>query len=386
MLVAQQMAGYAQRSSWIRKMFEEGAQLKAIHGAEKVYDFSLGNPDIVPPQEALTAITRWAWEMPHGYMPNAGFLDVRQRVAEYASRQYEVRLDAQDVILTCGAGGAINIVLRSILNPGDEVIALAPYFVEYGFYAENFGGRLVVARCGEDFLPSLENIRAAITPRTKAIIINTPNNPSGRVYPAEILTGLAELLRDFPEILVIADEPYRRLVYDDIPVPSILKLVPNSLVVTSASKDLSLAGERIGYILLGPGIAERDELRNALIMANRILGFVNAPAIMQRVLAECIHCSVDMKIYRKRRDLLRGILDEVGLTYAPPEGTFYLFVKAPIADDIAFCNALVQERILTVPGTGFGWPGYIRFAYCTPEATIAASAAGIRRAVEQVSA
>lgn len=386
MLVAQQMAGYAQSSSWIRKMFEEGARLKAEHGAEKVYDFSLGNPDIAPPQEALTAITRWAWEMPHGYMPNAGFPDVRQRVAEFAARQYEVRLDAQDVILTCGAGGAINVVLRSILNPGDEVIALAPYFVEYGFYAENFGGRLVVARCGEDFLPSLENIRAALTPRTKAIIINTPNNPSARVYPAAVLTGLAELLRDYPEILIIADEPYRRLVYDDIPVPSILKLVPNSLVVTSASKDLSLAGERIGYILLGPGIAERDDLRNALIMANRILGFVNAPAIMQRVLAECIHCSVDMKIYRKRRDLLRGILDEAGLTYAPPEGTFYLFVKTPIADDIAFCNALVQERILTVPGTGFGWPGYVRFAYCTPEATIVAAAPGIRRAVEKVRA
>jgi len=384
MMVAQQMLQYNQSSSWIRKMFEEGARLKALHGAGNVYDFSLGNPDLPPPPKALAAMARLASEMSHGYMPNAGFPDVRQTLAAYAADEYGVRLAPEDIIMTCGAGGGINVVLRSILDPGDEVMALAPYFVEYRFYAENFGGTLSVARCDEQFLPDLENIKAAITPRTKAIIINSPNNPSGRVYPERILAGLKEVLADYPDILLISDEPYRRLVYDDIPVPSVLKMVPNSVVVTSASKSLSLAGERIGFIAVGPDVRDRQELLNAMTMANRILGFVNAPAMMQRVLAECLACAVDMSIYQKRRDLLRAIFDESSLVYAPPEGTFYLFVKSPMPDDVAFCNVLVQERVLAVPGTGFGWPGYVRFAYCTSEDTIRAAAPGISRAVARV--
>jgi len=384
MMVAQQMLLYGQSSSWIRKMFEEGARLKAVHGADNVYDFSLGNPDLPPPQKAIMAMARLASEMSHGYMPNAGYPDVRQTIANFATKEYGVQLAPEDIIMTCGAGGGINVVLRSILNPGDEVIALAPYFVEYGFYVENFGGTLTVARCDEQFLPKLEHIKAAITPKTKAIIVNSPNNPTGRVYPERILQGIRDLLTDHPDILLISDEPYRRLVYDKIPVPSVLKIVPNSVVVTSASKSLSLAGERIGYIAANPGLKERQELLNAMTMANRILGFVNAPAMMQRVLAECLTYGVDMSIYQQRRDLFCGILDDSGLPYAPPEGTFYLFVKAPIPDDIAFCNALVKERILAVPGTGFGWPGYIRFAYCTPEETIVAAGPGIKRAVAMV--
>ncbi len=383
-MVAQQMLQYSQSSSWIRKMFEEGARLKAVHGAGKVYDFSLGNPDLPPPPKALAAMARLASEMSHGYMPNAGFPEVRQTLAAHAEQEHGVKLTPEDIIMTCGAGGGINVVLRSILNPGDEVMALAPYFVEYRFYVENFGGALSVARCGEDFLPDLDNIRRAITEKTKAIIVNSPNNPSGRVYPERVLHGLRDLLADYPDILLISDEPYRRLVYDDIPVPPVLKIIPNAVVVTSASKSLSLAGERIGYIAVGPGVHERQELLNAMTMANRILGFVNAPAMMQQVLAECLTCAVDMRIYRKRRDLLRAIFDESSLAYAPPEGTFYLFVKAPIPDDIAFCNALVQERILAVPGTGFGWPGFVRFAYCTAEDTIRAAGPGIMRAVAQV--
>ena len=383
-MVARQMQRYGQSSSWIRKMFEEGARLKAVHGADNVYDFSLGNPDLPPPQKAIMAMARLASEMSHGYMPNAGYPDVRQTVAAFATKEYGVRLTPEDIIMTCGAGGAINVVLRSILDPGDEVIALAPYFVEYGFYVENFGGTLSVARCDEQFFPDLQNIEAAITPKTKAIIINSPNNPTGRVYPEHILVGIRDLLVHHPDILLISDEPYRRLVYDNIPVPSVLKIVPNSVVVTSASKSLSLAGERIGYIAVGPGLKERQELLNAMTMANRILGFVNAPAMMQRILAECLTYGVDMDIYRKRRDLFRDILDDSGLPYAPPEGTFYLFVKAPIADDIAFCGTLVKERILAVPGTGFGWPGYVRFAYCTSEDIIAAAAPGIKRAVAMV--
>jgi len=383
-MVAQQMLQYGRSSSWIRKMFEEGARLKAVHGADNVYDFSLGNPDLPPPQKATMAMARLAFEMSHGYMPNAGFPDVRQTIAVFAAQEYGARLTPEDIIMTCGAGGGINVVLRSILNPGDEVMALAPYFVEYGFYVENFGGTLSVARCDEQFFPDLGNIKAAITPKTKAIIINSPNNPSGRVYPEHVLNGIRDLLADYPDILLISDEPYRRLVYDNIPVPSVLKIVPNSVVVTSASKSLSLAGERIGYIAVGPGVKERQDLLNAMTMANRILGFVNAPAMMQRVLAECLTYGVDMGIYQKRRDLLRAILDDCGLSYAPPEGTFYLFVKTPIPDDIAFCNALVQERILAVPGTGFGWPGYVRFAYCTAENTITAAASGLKRTVAMV--
>jgi aspartate aminotransferase len=382
MIVAEQMRGYTQSSSWIRKMFEEGARLMAMHGAENVYDFSLGNPDIAPPKEAIESIRRLAGEMSHGYMPNAGYPEVRQTVAAFAAREYEVSLAPEHIIMTCGAGGGLNVVLRSILNPGDEVIALAPYFVEYGFYVENYGGKLVVARCNEQFFPAFERIEAAITPRTKAIIINTPNNPTGRVYPEAVLAGLRTLLAGHPNILLISDEPYRRIVYDDRIVPSVLKIVPRSVVVTSASKDLSLAGERIGYIAIGPGVEDKEELANALILANRILGFVNAPALMQRVLAECIHLSVDVGIYQRRRDLFRTILDDTGLSYAPPEGTFYLFVKAPIADDIAFSNALVQERILSVPGAGFGYPGYVRFAYCTKESVIEAAAPGLKKVVK----
>ncbi|MBN2298243.1 MAG: pyridoxal phosphate-dependent aminotransferase [Deltaproteobacteria bacterium] len=379
MIVSQNMVSYMEKSSWIRRMFEEGARLKAIHGADNVFDFSLGNPDIPPKKKVLQTMADLSQSMSHGYMPNAGFADVRETVAAYASAQNEVSLAADDIIMSCGAGGGLNVVLKSVIDPGDEVIALCPYFVEYGFYVQNHGGTLVTASCTEDFLPDMENIRRAITARTKAIIINSPNNPTGRVYPEKTLVMLQDLLREHPRILVISDEPYRKLVYDSTEPPSVLKHIPNSVVVTSASKELSLAGQRIGYIAVSPSIPGREKLIGAMILATRILGFVNAPALMQKVFAECIHDSVDISAYRSRRDLLKGILDEAGLSYAPPEGTFYLFVKSPVSDDVAFCNALLKEKILAVPGTGFGHSGYVRFAYCIDESSIRRCRPGILR-------
>ncbi len=384
MFISDQMKGYSEKSSWIRKMFEEGAGLKKEFGADNVYDFSLGNPDVPPREEVLASIERLVREMSHGYMPNAGYPQVRQCIADFVSREYDVKITGDDIVMTCGAGGAMNVVLRSILNPGDEVIALAPYFVEYGFYAENFGGKLAVVRCGDDFMPEPSNIRKAITKNTKAIIVNSPNNPTGRIYPQTVFDDLKELLGEYPQILLISDEPYRRIVYDGARLPSVLATVPNSVIVTSASKDLSLPGQRIGYIAVNPLIKDKEELMSTLIMANRILGFVNAPAIMQMVMAECIDMNIDIVNYRKRRDLITGVMDDAGLTYAKPEGAFYLFVKSPVDDDVAFCRALTGEKILAVPGTGFGWPGYVRFAYCTSENAITGMAPGLKRVVQKL--
>jgi len=384
MSISVKMQQYALGSSFIRKMFEEGARLKSEYGEANVFDFSLGNPDIAPPPEVLQTMCEEASSMFHGYMPNAGYMDVRQRVAEYATGEYEVKLIPEDIIMTCGAGAGMNVVLKSIIDPDDEIIAIAPYFVEYRFYAENYGGKLVSVSCDDTFLPDIDCIRSSITERTKAIIINSPNNPSGRVYPEEILAGFSKMLENYPRIMLISDEPYRRLVYDNRKVPSVLKLIPNSVVVTSASKDLSLAGQRIGYIVLGPGIENKDNLANALIMANRILGFVNAPALMQRILARCIHMSIDVNIYARRRDALCAMMDSAGLEYAPPEGAFYLFVKSPIPDDVEFCSVLQKEKILAVPGTGFGYPGYVRFAYCCEEDKIKAAGPGLLHALRSL--
>ena len=383
MPVAAKMLEFMDKSSWIRKMFEEGARLKAIHGADRVYDFSLGNPDVPPPGHVIERMAALAGSMFHGYMPNAGYPDVRSAIAAHLAPIYDVRLTGDNIIMSCGAGGAMNVVLKALLNPGDEVMALAPYFVEYGFYADNHGGSLVVADCSREFLPDMKSIREKISTRTKAIIINTPNNPTGRVYPDTVLKDLAGLLREYPHVVVISDEPYRAIVYDGHTVPSVLKYIPNSVVVTSASKELSLAGERIGYIVINPAIARKNELTGAMILATRILGFVNAPALMQKVMADCLNDRVDVEIYRSRRDVMCAVFDEAGLTYAPPEGAFYLFVKSPLDDEVAFCNVLLEERVLAVPGRGFGWPGWVRFTYCVDESIIRAAGPGIRKAVEK---
>ncbi len=389
MAVSEKMQQFATKSSWIRKMFEEGARMKAAHGAANVCDFSLGNPDAPPPQqynEVIKEIIRDTSPGVHAYMPNGGYPWVRQAIAGRMSIEQEMAISHGDMLMTCGAAGGLNVVMKALLNPGDEVIILAPYFVEYGFYIDNHGGVSRVVNTDEEFNLDLQAIEAAISEKTKAIIVNSPNNPSGQIYSADSLWALGELLTHAGDqfdntIYLISDEPYRKIIFDGHVVPSIFTAYKNSIVVSSYSKDLSLPGERIGYLAVHPDIAEKNSLLDALTLANRILGFVNAPALMQRVVAELQDASVDTTIYARRKDLLCTILSEAGFSFTPPKGAFYVFPKTPLADDVQFVSLLQEERILTVPGIGFGSPGHMRIAFCVPDEVIARSAEGFKRAV-----
>lgn len=390
MAISKKMEEFAARSSWIRKMFEQGAAMKARYGAENVFDFSLGNPDLPPPTQYLQAMKKiTAAEGPgvHGYMPNSGYPGVRAAVAARISSEQGVQVSREEVLMTCGAAGAINVVMKALLDPGDEVIILSPFFVEYLFYVDNHGGTVKVVSTAADFSLDLQAIGTALSPQTKAIIINSPNNPTGQIYGAAELTGLGQLLaetgrRFSTTIFLVADEPYRKIVFDDHEVPSILKAYDNSIVVSSYSKDLSLPGERIGYIAVHPEIADRLPLLGAMTLANRILGFVNAPALMQRVVAELQGSTVDIAIYARRRDLFCKILTEAGYEFVPPKGAFYLFPRAPLSDDVDFVALLQEQKILAVPGRGFGAPGYFRLAFCVEDTVIERSAEGFRKAMD----
>ncbi len=365
-----------ERSSWIRKMFEEGAKLKAQFGAENVYDFSLGNPDVEPPAEFYDVLKKLASERVsgiHGYMPNAGFQFVRKSISEKISGQHAVSIDENSIIMTCGAAGGINVVLKTILDPGDEVIVVRPYFAEYGFYISNSQGKMVEVESGENFSLSAEKIRKAITSRTRAVIINSPNNPTGKVYSEKEIESLGLLLEksgNSRPVFLIADEPYREIVYDGIYVSPVLSKYKNSFVVNSYSKSLSLPGERIGFIAVNPDMEGHDLIMGGLNMCNRILGFVNAPALMQRIVVQLNNVSVDVSPYKKRRDMLMKGLKDAGYDFINPDGAFYLFCKAPGGDDVAFVRHLQKYNILAVPGVGFGGPGYFRLAYCVAEKTI----------------
>ncbi len=385
------MLGFMERASWIRKMFEEGARLKKEHGEEAVCDFSLGNPDLLPPREFQSALKEAAaLEGPgvHGYMPNAGIPEAREKVAQVVARDHQVSCSADDVLLTCGAAGGLNIIFKALLNPGEEVIVPRPFFVEYGFYVDNHGGRLVPVSSAEDFGLDLSAIEGAIGPSTKAILINSPNNPSGAVYPADQLRALGELLEAKSRevghaIYLVSDEPYRRLVFDGVEVPPVLANYRNSIVTTSFSKDLSIPGERIGYVAVHPEAEERQALLGALTLANRILGYVNAPALMQRVVARCMDVSVDVSVYQRRRDLFASILRDAGYTFSMPRGAFYFFPKSPLEDDAEFVRILQEQLILAVPGSGFGQPGYFRIAFCVGEEVIERSREGFAKALEK---
>ncbi len=389
MTISKKMQAFAEKSSWIRKMFEEGAKMKAEFGAENVFDFSLGNPDVPPPARFSEVLQELAAdEKPgiHGYMPNGGFPFVRESLAERLSSEQDVALTQGDILMTCGAAGGLNVVMKSLLDPGDEVIILAPFFVEYNFYVDNHGGVTKVVATDEEFNLDLDGIEAALSPKTKAILINSPNNPTGQVYSAASLQALGQLLEKAGEkycrnIYLISDEPYRQIVYDDIQVPSVMAASTNAIVVSSYSKDLSLPGERIGYIAVHPDMKEKIPLLDAMTLANRILGFVNAPALMQRVVARLQDEHVDCSIYARRRQVFCDILDRAGLEYVRPKGAFYLFPKTPIADDVEFCRILAGEKILAVPGRGFGAPGYIRLAFCIDEDVIARSGDAFARAM-----
>jgi aspartate aminotransferase len=390
MAIAQKVKNSMEQSSWIRKMFEQGALLKAQYGADQVCDFSLGNPNLEPPAVVHQALLKILQESPaalHAYMPNAGHPETRTAVAAFLSQEHGLPFTLKDIIMTCGAAGAINAVLKALLNPGDEVIILAPYFVEYLFYVDNFQGQPKIVSTGPDFLPDLKAIQEAITPQTKAILINSPNNPTGRVYGHKIISGLGDLLADYSRkgqvIYLVADEPYRKIVYDGVQVPSAFQAYNESIVVTSYSKDLSLPGERIGFLAVHPQAPDRDELINALTLTNRILGFVNAPALMQRVLVGLQGQTVDINLYQKKRDLFCDGLSQAGYQFDRPEGAFYLFPRSPIPDEVAFVQALQEERILTVPGRGFGAPGFFRIAYCVADEVIERSLPGFERVMKK---
>jgi aspartate aminotransferase len=377
-------------------MFEEGAELKKKYGPDQVFDFSIGNPDLEPPPAFHRVFVRLAEEDAkgsHGYMPNAGYAGVREALARKASREQGCTVPPSHVVMAAGAAGALNVALKSILNPGDEVVVPRPYFMEYRSYAANHGGVLVEAASKADFSLDLETIEQALSPKTAAVLINSPHNPTGRVYSGADIAALADLLRRYGAKTgrcpyLVADEPYREIVYDGVMVPPVLSAYEESIVVTSYSKSLSLPGERIGYIAAGPGISDRDDTLAALVYATRVLGFVNAPALMQRIVAELTEERVAVEVYAARRQAFKEVLDAAGIGYVEPEGAFYLFAKVPEtgreeAGDRAFSGCLKARRILGVPGSSFGAPGWIRFAYCVDEGVIRASAAAFREAAAE---
>jgi len=360
-------------SSWIRAMFEEGEKMKKIYGPENILDFTLGNPDVEPPEqlkeELIRLVTSDAAGM-HRYMTNSGYEDVRAAIAEFHASRTGLKFTKDHIVMTVGSAGGMNVVLKSLLDPGSEVIVLSPFFVEFKFYIENHGGVMKLVETKDDFHLDIGKIEKAITRKTKAIIVNSPNNPTGAVYSEEELKELAALLNGRREkgqrIYLLSDEAYRKILYDGITLPDVFNIYEDTLTITSHSKDLALPGERIGYIAASPRITNVKPLMDAMIFSNRILGFINAPALMQRLVGKFQQNSVDIQQYQKKRDTLYSILVEAGLKVIKPMGAFYIFPKSPIPDDIAFVRELQKHKILGVPGVGFGTPGYFRLAYCIP--------------------
>jgi len=365
-------------ASWIRKMFEEGERLRKIYGSEKVYDFTLGNPELEPPaafKEALKELALRPVPGMHRYMSNAGYSETRLAIARVLAGNTGLPFDENHVVMTCGAGAALNVALKSILDPGDEVIILSPYFVEYKFYIDNHGGIAKEVPTTKEFELDIRAISGAITSRTKAIILNSPNNPTGVVYDEGSLKELGRMVADKEnqfnnQIFVLSDEPYAKIIYDGLTLPSIFKCVKNSIVVTSHSKDLALPGERIGYAAISPLIENAGLLMEAMVFCNRTLGFVNAPALMQRLVAGLQHESVDIDGYREKRDILYDNLTSLGFKMVKPQGAFYLFPESPLPDEVEFVMAAQKHNILLVPGSGFGAPGYFRIAYCIDKQVI----------------
>ncbi len=382
MAIAMKIASHISKSSWIRRMFEEGARLRQEVGDDKVYDFTLGNPDVEPPEafnSELLALAQNPLPGMHRYMNNAGYAETRAAVAGKISRDSGIAVPADNIIMTCGAGGALNVVLKTILNPGEEVIILAPFFVEYKFYIDNHGGVPVEVWTDNDtFQLDIDAIEKAITTKTRAIIVCSPNNPTGVIYPAEGLKRLGGILKKIHEktghlIYVISDEPYARIAFDGKHVPNIFPHVESSVIVTSHSKDLALPGERIGYLAANPRMATASQFMEGAVFSNRVLGFVNAPALMQRLVAKLQDESVDIDEYQAKRDLLVKELTGMGFSMVVPDGAFYLFPKSPLADDVEFVKLAQKHHILLVPGAGFGAPGFFRIAYCVDKGMIVRS-------------
>ena len=393
MPVSNKIKNFMEQGSWIRKMFEEGISLKRQFGEENVFDLSLGNPVIDPPQEFFSKLKSIA-DNPisgmHRYMPNAGLLETREAVAGQLTDETMIAFTANEIIMTCGAGGALNVVMKTLMDPGDEFVIFAPFFVEYHFYADNHGGSCKVVPPDRDFLPDVEAFRDAVTPRTRGVLINSPNNPTGVLYSSDVLSKLSEIIREKEEeygtqIYLVSDEPYRRLIFDNLKYPHIFDHHVRSIVATSHSKDLALPGERIGYIAIHPDCPDKQEIIDGMVFCNRTLGFVNAPALAQHLVTSLQSVTVDVGLYERKRNFLYSKLTDMGYSVVRPQGAFYMFPKAPIDDDVEFVDRLKEERVLAVPGTGFGLPGYFRLSYCLKDETIEGALPGLSKAISQYS-
>ena len=386
MAIGKNVREHMAESSWIRRMFEAGIAMKQEMGEENVFDLSLGNPVMEPPEEFTRELQRLVSQPQpgmHRYMPNAGYTDTRQAVADQLARETGLPYQARHVMMSVGAGGAINVALHAILDPGDEVIILAPFFAEYLFYVANHQGVSVVVRCDRQFGPDLGDLETKITPRTKAVLLNSPNNPSGALYSAEIVAQMAELLERKSqelgtEIFLISDEPYRRLIFDGLEYPFPQRLYQRTISITSHSKDLALPGERIGNVAVHPGYSGAEELMDALVFCNRVLGFVNAPALMQHAVRSLQHITVDVSEYQRKRDFLYEGLTNAGYHVFKPQGAFYMFPESPTADEMAVVEALQRHGVLVVPGRGFGLPGHFRISFCVEDRVLQGAMEGFR--------
>ncbi len=391
-LLSKRVAGYMENASWIRRMFEAGAQLKAKFGADNVYDFSLGNPDLPPPPAVAKGLSKFCEHagepFSFGYMSNGGYPWAREKLAEHLSLEQGISLSADHVLLSCGAAGGLNAFFRAVLDIGEEVLSFAPYFVEYGFYAENHNATFrAVPTMADTFAPDLEALENAIGEKTRVLLINSPNNPTGVVYTKEQVQGIIDVLTRCSEkfgkpIWLVADEPYRFLAFDNVEIPSVLPLYPYSVVVSSFSKNLSLPGERLGYVIISPLLEEGPTLMNALILTNRILGYVNPPVVGQHLMVAALGSQVDVGIYLKRRNAMAKVLQDAGYEFQIPKGAFYFFPKAPGGDDVAFVNKLLEQNILAVPGRGFGCAGHFRLAFCVDEQIILNSGPAFAKAIK----
>lgn len=391
MPISKKVESLMTKASFIRRMFEEGRRMKEEFGAENVYDFSLGNPILEPPEKVIATLQRLVKEQPaglHRYMPNAGHPAAREKIAAYLNSQMDLDITVADIVMTVGAAGALNTALKSLLDPGDEVVVVAPFFPEYRFYVDNHGGELIIAESTADFDLDLAELDKVIGPKTKVLILNSPNNPTGRMYTVDQLNKLGTLLAQKEKahghaITILSDEPYKKIVYDGLTVPNILAAHANSILITSHSKDLGLAGERIGYAAISPRHVDREALQNAITFTNRTLGYVNAPSLFQHLAAEAQAESVPIAVYQELRDLFCQGLTEAGYSFVKPQGAFYLFPKTPIDDDVAFVSLLQKQRILAVPGSGFGRPGHIRLAFCVRKQEIEESFEGFAAAMRE---
>ena len=394
MAIASNVRQHMENSSWIRRMFELGIALKRERGEENVFDLSLGNPVVEPPPEFFDALRSLA-DTPapgaHRYMPNAGYPETRQAVAETLAAETGLPYGAQHVLMTCGAAAALNVAIRALCDPGDEVVVLTPYFAEYLFYPGNHGAVPVVVGCDEAFMPDLDDLERKLTPRSKAVILNSPNNPGGVIYPQSFVADLAALLRRKSkelgvDIYLISDEPYRRIIYDGLSYPFPQHEYERTITATSHAKDLALPGDRIGYLAVHPACEEAGDLLDAFSFCNRVLGFVNAPAIMQHLVRRLQRVTVDVSDYQTKRDYLCDVLTSAGYNVRKPEGAFYLFPQSPVEDEMLLIDALQEEGVLVVPGRGFGMPGYFRISYCVEQATLEGAAPGFRAAIRKLGA